>query len=119
MVCPGFQLLELSLRVILSEAKDLTQPVPSHILPCVTPASIVRFLALLGMTMLRQRRDFIVAWGNVPGFVKRKSASAEGAIHLSHQIPLSIACAAPAQLKRAFSTAVFWAMTLGRCPRLR
>jgi len=37
--------------VILSEAKDLTQLVASHMLFCVVPTSIVRFLATLGMTM--------------------------------------------------------------------
>jgi hypothetical protein len=42
-----------SFGVILSEVRDPTQGLPSHIVLCVTSASIVRFLAPLGMTMER------------------------------------------------------------------
>jgi hypothetical protein len=39
-----------SSSLILSEAKDLTPVLASHMVPCVTIGSIVRFLATLGMT---------------------------------------------------------------------
>jgi len=45
----------LSASVILSEAKDLTPVLATHMLLCVTTASIVRFLASLGMTTDRAR----------------------------------------------------------------
>ena len=45
----------LSASVILSEAKDLTPVLATHMLLCVTTASIVRFLASLGMTTERER----------------------------------------------------------------
>jgi hypothetical protein len=43
------------LAVILSEAKDLPLGLASHMMPCVISASIVRFLAPLGMTAQHAR----------------------------------------------------------------
>jgi hypothetical protein len=45
-----------SFSVVLSEAKDLAAALASHMLACVTIASIVRSFATLGMTE-KERAD--------------------------------------------------------------
>jgi hypothetical protein len=76
------------------------------------------------MLVERQRREFILAWGNVPGACKKKFTSAESAIHSGASS--SIIDAMPEDLiplhafvesrfQRSFGAVV---VILGRCPRL-